>query len=57
MHAGLGDWNAAADCVERALEVRDVHLMFIQVDPKWEAGLAHPRIAAAIARCGFALPA
>lgn len=57
VHAGLGDWNAAADCVERALEVRDVHLMFIQVDPKWEAGLAHPRIAAAIARCGFALPA
>lgn len=57
VYAALGDFEAAADCVERALDARDVHLMFMPVDPKWEAGLAHPRIAAAIARCGFALPA
>lgn len=57
VHAGLREWDQAAACVERAVDLRDVHLMFVQVDPKWERGAGHPRIAAAIARCGFALPA
>lgn len=57
VHVGLGEMDAAAEHVERGERVRDVHLMFIQVDPKWDEARAHPRIAAAIARCGFTLPA
>ena len=55
VHAALGEFDAAASQVERAVALRDVHLMFLAVDPKWEEGLAVPRIAQAVAGCGFTL--
>jgi DNA-binding winged helix-turn-helix (wHTH) protein/Tfp pilus assembly protein PilF len=55
VHVGLGDVDAAADCLVRALEARDVHLKFIPVDPKWEEARKAPRIAEILKCCGFVL--
>jgi serine/threonine-protein kinase len=54
-HKGLGDIDGAAHAIERAYEARDVHLMFVPVDEKWDDARADPRIAAVLQRCGFAL--
>jgi tetratricopeptide (TPR) repeat protein len=52
-HLGLGEIDGAARAIERAHEARDVHLMFIQVDEKWDVARADPRIAAVLQRCRF----
>ena len=57
VHLSLGDVDAAAAWIERAYQARDVHLMFLPVDPKWDRGLADVRIAAVVRRCGFAFDA
>jgi tetratricopeptide (TPR) repeat protein len=57
VHVGLGDIDAAADCLVRALEARDVHLKFIPVDPKWDEARSAPRIAEILKCCGFVLAA
>ena len=57
VHLGLGDVDAAAEAIIQAYERRDVHLMFLQVDPKWDAARADTRIAAVIERCAFSLEA
>jgi hypothetical protein len=36
------------------LEARDVHLVFLPVDAKWDAYRPDPRFTALIDRCGFA---
>jgi TolB-like protein/DNA-binding winged helix-turn-helix (wHTH) protein/Flp pilus assembly protein TadD len=53
VHAGLGDREAVFAALDRAYEARDVHLIFLPVDPKWDAYRADPRFAAVLARCGF----
>ncbi len=40
--------------LERAHAVRDVHLWFLPVDPKWDAFRDDARFAALLKRCGFA---
>jgi TolB-like protein/Tfp pilus assembly protein PilF len=52
-HVGLGDIDGAAHAIERAYEARDVHLMFVPVDEKWDEARADPRISAVLKRCGF----
>ena len=54
VHAGLGDQAAALDWLEKAIDVRDVHLIAIPTDPKWDPLRRHPRFAAILKRCGFA---
>jgi TolB-like protein/Flp pilus assembly protein TadD len=54
VHAGLGDHEAALAWLERAFQVRDVHLLFLPADPKWDALRTDARFSALIARCGFA---
>jgi TolB-like protein/Tfp pilus assembly protein PilF len=54
VHLGLHDADAALAALERALDVRDVHLMFLPVDPKWDPLRQDPRFTALVARCGFA---
>lgn len=53
VHLGLGDIGSAAQFIERAFEARDVHLMFLPIDEKWDEARADPRIAAVLKRCGF----
>ena len=53
VHAGLGDRSAVFEWLERAYAARDVHLIFLTVDPKWDPYRADPRFQALLARCGF----
>ena len=53
VYAGLGDADAAFEWLDRAYAVRDVHLMFLTVDVKWDPLRADPRFGALLARCGF----
>jgi DNA-binding winged helix-turn-helix (wHTH) protein/tetratricopeptide (TPR) repeat protein len=53
VHAGLGESELALEWLERALAVRDVHLAFLPVDPKWDAFRGDPRFQALLKQCGF----
>jgi Flp pilus assembly protein TadD len=53
IHAGLGEHQTALEWLERAHSTRDVHLVFLPVDPKWDRFRADPRFAALLERCGF----
>jgi TolB-like protein/DNA-binding winged helix-turn-helix (wHTH) protein/Flp pilus assembly protein TadD len=53
VHAGLGDADAAFEWLDRAYAARDVHLMFLTVDVKWDRYRTDPRFADLLARCGF----
>ena len=54
VHAGLGEREAVFQWLNRAYDARDVHLIFLPVDPKWDPYRADPRFEALLARCGFA---
>jgi len=53
IHAGLGDPAAAFEWLDRAYAARDVHLIFLTVDAKWDRYRSDPRFADLLARCGF----
>lgn len=53
VHAGLGDRDAAFDWLDRAYAARDVHLIFLPVDAKWDEYREDPRFIALVSRCGF----
>ena len=53
LHAGLAEHGQATDELERALEVRDVHLAFLPVDPKWDGLRKDARFRSLLERCGF----
>ncbi len=53
VHAGLGDADAAFEWLDRAYAARDVHLMFLTVDVKWDRYRADPRFEDLLVRCGF----
>jgi TolB-like protein/Flp pilus assembly protein TadD len=53
VHAGLGDHDRVFEWLDKAYAARDVHLVFLIVDSKWDAYRADPRFAALLARCGF----
>jgi Flp pilus assembly protein TadD len=53
VHAGLGERNAAFEWLERAFVARDMHLIFLTVDPKWDEYRHDSQFAALISRCGF----
>jgi len=53
VHAGLGDTDAAFEWLDRAYAARDVHLMFLTVDVKWDRYRSDPRFGDLLARCGF----
>jgi tetratricopeptide (TPR) repeat protein len=56
-HAGLGDREAVFAWLERALAARDVHLVFLPVDPKWDPYRDDPRFLDLLDRAGFRFPA
>jgi TolB-like protein/DNA-binding winged helix-turn-helix (wHTH) protein/Flp pilus assembly protein TadD len=51
--AGLGDRDAAFKWLDQAYEARDVHLIFLTVDPKWNSLRSDPRFQAVLERCDF----
>ncbi|HVO63746.1 MAG TPA: winged helix-turn-helix domain-containing protein [Terriglobales bacterium] len=53
VHAGLGEADAALEWLERAFEARDVHLVFLPVDPKWNALRNSARFSALVGQAGF----
>lgn len=53
VHAGLDESDAALEWLERAERVRDIHLIFLPVDPKWDALRADPRFQALLDRSGL----
>src|SRR4051794_26389493 len=53
IHLGLGRWDDALDWLERAYEARDVHLILVPVDPKWNPLRNDARLVALLKRCGF----
>ena len=53
IYAGLDERETALEWLERAHSTRDVHLVFLPVDPKWDRLRADPRFAALLERCGF----
>jgi TolB-like protein len=54
VYLGLGQQDAACEWLERAYEARDVHLMFLPIDARWDPIRTDPRFQAISTRCGFA---
>jgi len=53
IYAGLGERDAMFKSLELAYAARDVHLIYLPVDMKWDPYRAEPRFADLLARCGF----
>jgi TolB-like protein/DNA-binding winged helix-turn-helix (wHTH) protein len=53
VHAGLGEREAVFEWLAKAYDARDVHLIYLPVDPKWDPFRADPRFQALLTRCGF----
>jgi hypothetical protein len=53
VHAGLGEPQAMFEWLDKAYAARDVHLMYLPVDSKWDPYRADPRFTELLARCGF----
>lgn len=51
--AGLGESTQMFERLDQAYAARDVHLIYLPVDPKWDPYRADPRFAAVLRRCGF----
>jgi len=56
VQASLGQVDVAFQELERAYDARDVHLVFLPVDPKWDAFRADSRFLALLRRCGLPNP-
>jgi TolB-like protein/Flp pilus assembly protein TadD len=54
IYAGLDEPENALDHLERALSLRDVHLAFLPVDPKWDSFRENQRFHSLLKACGFA---
>jgi DNA-binding winged helix-turn-helix (wHTH) protein/tetratricopeptide (TPR) repeat protein len=54
VHAGLGEFELAFAWLERCYDARDVHLIFLTMDPKWDPLRTEPRFSNLLLRCGFA---
>jgi TolB-like protein/Flp pilus assembly protein TadD len=55
VHAGIGDPDQVFSWLERALDAHDVHLVFLPIDPKWDAFRADPRFLSVLKRSGIPL--
>lgn len=53
IHAGLGERALALAALDRAYEARDMHLIYLPVDPIWDPYRGDPRFGAFLLRCGF----
>jgi tetratricopeptide (TPR) repeat protein len=53
VHAGLGHRDRAVDWLRHAYDVRDVHLIWLPMDSKWDAFRADASFLRLLGRCGF----
>ncbi len=53
VHAGLGEQDTVFEWLDRAYAARDVHLVFLTVDSKWDPYRTDPRFDGFLARCDF----
>ncbi len=53
IEVGLGEPDAALDWLERAANARDVHLVLLPIDPKWDPVRQNVRFRALLKRCGL----
>ena len=53
VHAGLGERDAVFEWLDKAYDARDIHLIYLPVDPKWDPYRTDPRFIDLLARCGF----
>ena len=53
VHAGLGEREPVFEWLDKAYVARDVHLMYLPVDSKWDRYRGDPRFEALLVRCGF----
>lgn len=53
IHASLGNSRVALDWLDRAYDARDVHMVFLPVDPRWDVLRNEARFAELIERCAF----
>ncbi len=54
VYAGLGDREAVWEWLNRAYEARDVHMVHLTVDGKWDDYRVLPQFQELVCRCGFA---
>jgi TolB-like protein/DNA-binding winged helix-turn-helix (wHTH) protein/Flp pilus assembly protein TadD len=53
VYTGLGDRDAAIHWLEKAFEVRDVAMVFLPADPRWDSLRSDQRFQSLLRRCGF----
>ena len=53
VHAGLREPDAVIEALERALQVHDVHLIFIPVDARWDDFRGTPAFKDLLQQCAF----
>jgi TolB-like protein/DNA-binding winged helix-turn-helix (wHTH) protein/Tfp pilus assembly protein PilF len=53
IYAGLGEKDQALDWLEKGYEARDVHMIFLKVDPKWDSFRSDSRFQDLLQRMGF----
>ena len=54
VYAGLNDRDKVFEWLHRAYEVRDVNLIFLPVDPRWDPYRAESRFTSLLTQAGFA---
>jgi TolB-like protein/Flp pilus assembly protein TadD len=54
VHAGLRDVDQAFEWLDRSFQARDVHLVFLPVDVRWDSFRSDERFGNLMRRCGFA---
>jgi hypothetical protein len=53
VHAGLEQYDLALEWLQRCYEARDVHVVFLTVDPKWDPLRGDSRFSDLLRRCGL----
>lgn len=53
VNAGLGEADALFAWLDEAYAARDVHLIYLPVDPKWDPYRSDPRFVSLLRRCGL----
>ncbi len=57
LHAGLGDSEAAYEWLEKARLIRDVRMVFLTVEPKWDRFRGQAPFQSLLEHCGLPSPA